>query len=64
MNYEELVKEITRIKNELEDIGVSTEVDETTIELLHTYLRHATIDLIGILSFLEYKIKQLKGGAK
>ena len=64
MNYEELVKEITRIKNELEDICVSTEVDEITIQLLHTYLRSATINLIGILRYLEYKIKQLKGGAK
>ena len=64
MNYEELVKEITRIKKELEDIYVSSEVDEITIELLHTYLRHATINLIGILSFLEYKIKELKGDAK
>lgn len=62
MNYEELVKELTRIKNELEDINVSSEVDEITIEILHAYLRHATIDLINSLRFLEYKIKQLKGG--
>lgn len=64
MNCEELVKELTRIKKELTDICVSTEVDEITIEILHAYLRHATIDLISILHFLEYKIKQLKGGAK
>lgn len=64
MNYEELVKELTRIKKELEDIRVSTEVDDTTIQLLHTYLRNATINLISILSYLKYKINQLKGGAK
>lgn len=64
MNYEELVKEITRIKKELEDIGVSTDVDETTIGLLHTYLRSALINLNSILDYLEYKIKQQKGGAK
>lgn len=64
MNYEELVVELTRIKKELEDIRVSTAVDETTIQLLHTYLRHVTTNLTCMVDFLEYKIKQQKGGAK
>ena len=64
MNYEELVVELTRIKKELEDIRVSTEVDDTTVVLLHAYLRSATTNLICMVYFLEYKIKQLKGGAK
>lgn len=61
MNYEELVVELTRIKKELEDVRVSTEVDETTAVLLHIYLRGATTNLTRILYYLEYKIKQLKG---
>ena len=64
MSYEELVVELTRIKKELEDIRVSTEVDETTIQLLHIYLRSASVNLISILYYLEYKIKERKGGAK
>ena len=64
MSYEELVVELTRIKKELEDIRVSTEVDETTIQLLHIYLRSASVNLISISDYLEYKIKERKGGAK
>lgn len=64
MNYEELVVELTRIKKELEDIRVSTEVDDATILLLHTYLRSASVNLISILYYLEYRIKERKGGAK
>ena len=64
MNYEELVVKLTQIKNELADVRVSTEVDETTIQLLHIYLRSASVNLISILDYLEYKIKERKGGAK
>ena len=64
MNYEELVVELTRIKKELEDIRVSTEVDDATIQLLHIYLRSAYVNLISILYYLEYKIKQQKGGVR
>ena len=64
MNYEELVVELTRIKKELEDVRVSTEVDEITVGLLHIYLHSATTSLICMVDFLEYKIKELKGGAK
>ena len=64
MNYEELVVELTRIKKELEDIRVSTEVDDTTVWLLYAYLRNAKINLTSILDYIEHKIKQLKGGAK
>ena len=64
MNYEQLVIELTRIKKELEDVRVSTEVDETMVGLLHTYLRSATTNLTSILDYLEYKIKQQKGVAK
>ena len=64
MNCEELVVKLTQIKNELADVRVSTEVDETTIQLLHIYLRSAYVNLISILYYLEYKIKERKGGAK
>ena len=60
MNYEELVVELTRIKDELADVRASAEVDDTTILLLHTYLRSASVNLISILYFLEYKIKERK----
>ena len=64
MNYEQLVVELTRIKKELEDIRVSTEVDYITVGLLHAYLRSATTNLTSILDYLEYKIKQQKGGVR
>ena len=64
MNYEELVVKLTQIKNELADVRVSTAVDETTIQLLHIYLRSASVNLISILDYLEYKIKERKGDAK
>ena len=64
MSYEELVVELTRIKDELADVRVSTAVDETTIQLLHIYLRSACVNLISILDYLEYKIKERKGGAE
>ena len=64
MNYEQLVVELTRIKKELEDIRVSTEVDYITVGLLHAYLRSATTNLTSILDYIEYKIKQQKGGVR
>ena len=64
MNYDELVVELTRIKDELDDVRVSTAVDETTFQLLHIYLRSAYVNLISILYYLEYKIKEREGGAK
>ena len=64
MNYEELVVELTRIKKELEDIRASTDVDYITVGLLHAYLRSATTNLTSILDYIEYKIKQQKGGEK
>ena len=64
MNCEELVVKLTQIKNELADVRVSTAVDETTIQLLHIYLRSAYVNLISILDYLEYKIKERKGGAE
>ena len=64
MNYEQLVVELTRIKKELEDVRVSTEVDEITARLLYVYLHSATTNLISILYYLEYKIKQQKGGVR
>ena len=64
MNCEELVVKLTWIKDELADVRVSTEVDGTTIQLLHIYLQSACVNLIRILYYLEYKIKERKGGAK
>ena len=64
MNYEQLVVELTRIKKELEDVRASTDVDYITVGILNAYLRHATTNLICMVDFLEYKIKELKGGAK
>ena len=46
------------------DIRVSTDVDYITVGLLHAYLKSARTNLICMVYFLEYKIKQLKGGAK
>lgn len=39
-------------------------IDDTTILLLHTYLRSASVNLVSILSYLNYKIKQQKGGVR
>ena len=64
VNYEKLVKELTRIKKELEDIRMSTEVDDTTVCLLYAYLRNAKINLTSILDYIEHKIKQQKGGVQ